>query len=67
MATKAQKKRIVTSQLPFDDQGKVVADYSGKCYECRHKIIYMEDAHKYRWKCPDGKLRPVINDGRLTQ
>jgi hypothetical protein len=39
----------------------------GKCYECRHKLIYLDEARKYMWKCPDGKLRPVINDGRLRE
>ena len=37
-----------------------------KCY-CKHKAIYMDDANKWMWKCPDGKLRPIINDGRLKQ
>ena len=37
----------------------------GKCYECKHKLVYMDEAHKFMWKCSDGKLRPVINDGRL--
>jgi hypothetical protein len=37
----------------------------GKCYECKHKLIWMDEAEKYMWKCPDGKLRPVINDAKL--
>lgn len=38
-----------------------------KCYACKHKVIYLDDADKFVWKCPDGKLRPVINDGRLRE
>lgn len=34
------------------------------CYVCRHKAILMSDG-TWMWKCKDGKLRPVRNDGRL--
>ena len=34
----------------------------GKCYQCRHKAIYLDQEDRWVWKCPDGKLRPVIVD-----
>lgn len=37
----------------------------GACYHCKHKLVYLEQGHRWVWKCADGKLRPVINDGRL--
>jgi len=37
----------------------------GGCYVCRHKAVYLDEADKWVWKCKNGKLRPVIIDGRL--
>jgi hypothetical protein len=38
----------------------------GKCYVCKHKAIYLDQEDRWAWKCPDGKLRECINDGRLS-
>lgn len=38
----------------------------GRCYACRHKAIYFEIEDRWIWKCADGNLREVINDGRLS-
>jgi hypothetical protein len=37
----------------------------GKCYACKHKAVYFDQEDKWMWKCPDGKFRPCIFDGRL--
>jgi hypothetical protein len=52
-------------QLSVRNELIFICSRCGKCYECRHKLIYLEDAHKFMWKCADGKLRAVISDARL--
>jgi len=37
----------------------------GKCYYCKHKAVFFNDASRWMWKCPDGKFREVINDGLM--
>lgn len=34
------------------------------CYVCKHKALLFEDG-TWHWKCKDGKIREVINDGRI--
>ena len=36
----------------------------GGCYVCKHKALLFEDG-TWHWKCKDGKIRDVINDGRM--
>ena len=36
-----------------------------QCYVCLHTAVIHGLDKKWMWKCDDGKLRPVINDGRL--
>jgi hypothetical protein len=37
-----------------------------KCYVCRHKFVYFDDAGKWMVKCKD-KFREVILDGKLKE
>jgi len=42
-----------------------VCSRCGQCYACTHKAVIHGLEKKWMWKCSDGKLRPIISDGRL--
>lgn len=39
----------------------------GGCYQCDHKAVLHGLDKRWMFICRDGKMRPVINDGKLYE